>query len=230
MLRLSHRLEAIAEFVPRGGSVCDVGTDHGLLAAALVLRGKSESVTATDINQKPLENACATLKKYGVEDRVKTVLCDGLSGVLRAQADTVIIAGMGGDVISGIISRCDFARDNTVAFILQPMTGADTLRIFLAENGFSVEREQAIAENGKIYSVMAARFCGQPYGINGVRKRIGILRPCTKENRLYIEKQAAVCAACARDLEKAPNMHALQCEMSALAADLNKILEESNGV
>ena len=103
MRDLSARLSVVAEFVKSGSSVCDVGTDHGYLPAFLYLSGKCKLVTATDIKEKPLKNAQNNLKKLGA-DGVSLILCDGLAGVDRSIADTVIIAGMGGEVISGIIA------------------------------------------------------------------------------------------------------------------------------
>lgn len=203
MLELSKRLSLIAEMVNEGSSVCDVGTDHGYLPAFLYLSRKCKKVTATDINQKPLESAKANLERLSC-DGVKLILCDGLTSVTRELADTVIIAGMGGEVISGIIDRAPFLKDCAVSLILQPTTAAKELRVFLAKNGFAVEREQAIAENGKIYSVMLARFCGAQYTLTEIQKSIGLLKPDCDDAVKYIEKQYKIANKCASDLENVP--------------------------
>ncbi len=202
MINLSKRLALIASLVGEGTSVCDVGTDHGYLPAFLSKSGKCRSVTATDIKTKPLESARANLLRLGV-DNVELVLCDGLSGVTRDRADTVIIAGMGGEVISGIISRCDFIKDN-VTLILQPMTAAAELRDYLYENGFEVTREIPLEENGKLYSVMVARFCGVFGTLDSVGRLIGLITPETNEGRAYIQKQYRICNDCATALENVP--------------------------
>lgn len=201
MLVLSKRLSLIAELVNEGSSVCDVGTDHGYLPAFLYLSGKCKSVSATDINQKPLDSAKANLNRLGA-DGVKLVLCDGLSGITRADADTVIIAGMGGEVISGIIERAPFLCDNTVKLILQPTTAAKELRQYLAQKGFAVERETALIENGKIYSIMCAQFFGSSYDIDDVRSVIGILKPNSEQAIAYIQKQYNIAQKCAEQLQK----------------------------
>ena len=167
MINLSERLSLIYSLVPDNSSVCDVGTDHGYLPAALCLSGKMRSVTATDIREKPLENARENIRKLEA-DSVNLILCDGLDGVSKDLADVVIIAGMGGEVISGIISRCAFAKDTSVTFLLQPMTSADKLREYLSQNGFLIEKEIPIKENGKIYSVMQVRYCKEAYEIDSV--------------------------------------------------------------
>lgn len=200
MRPISERLSLIASFIPEGDNVCDVGTDHGYLSAFLSLSGKYGKITATDIGEKPLENARVNFERLGIKG-VNLVLCDGLCGVTRKAADTVIIAGMGGDVISGILSRTEFVKDKGVTLILQPMTAADTLRQFLADNGFAVENEVALEENRKIYSIMVCRYCGKSYLLNDVRLRIGILKNDSEYAKKYIEKQAKICKKCADDLK-----------------------------
>ena len=222
-MELSKRLSLIATMINEGSSVCDVGTDHGYLPAFLYLSGKCKSVCATDINQKPLDSARANLERLGV-DGVRLILCDGLAGVTRADADTVIIAGMGGEVISGIVDRAAFLRDNTVSLVLQPTTAAKELRRFLSQNGFAVERETAIAENGKIYSVMRVRFTGEAYEITELQSVIGILKPDTDDAKEYIQKQLRIAQKCANDLSNVPHKKKEYDHYFKLSEELKNIL------
>ena len=222
-MELSKRLSLIATMINEGSSVCDVGTDHGYLPAFLCLSGKCKSVCATDINQKPLDSARVNLDKLGV-DGVRLILCDGLAGVTRADADTVIIAGMGGEVISGIIDRAAFLRDNTVSLVLQPTTAAKELRCFLSQNGFVVESETAIAENGKIYSVMSVRFTGKTYEITELQSVIGILKPDTEDSKEYIQKQLRIAQKCANDLSNVPHKEKEYNHYLKLSEELKNIL------
>lgn len=201
MRNLSDRLSIIASMVKSGSKVCDVGTDHGYLPAFLYLSGLCPKVCATDIREKPLLNAKKNLERLGASG-VELLLCDGLEKVTRDMADTVIIAGMGGEVISGIMERCAFLRDDTVELILQPMTAARELRQYLADKGFAVEREQAVSENGKIYTVMKVRYSGAPYSADERFLNIGLLNYETDQSRQYIEKQYRVCKAKLSDLER----------------------------
>ncbi|MCQ2455631.1 MAG: class I SAM-dependent methyltransferase [Clostridia bacterium] len=222
MHSLSQRLKTVASMIPQGTSVCDVGTDHGYLPAALYLSGNYGSITATDICEKPLENARKNIRKLGANG-VNLILCDGLEKVEKENAQTVVIAGMGGDVISGIIERCPFKKHSL--FVLQPMTAAKVLRIFLAENGFSVIKETAVAENGKIYSVMLCRFEGKKQLLSPAKKRIGELKPTTEENIAYIKKQYNICKKCIADLEKAGVDSPLLSETKTALAEIKNILE-----
>lgn len=220
---ISERLSLIMSFIPKGVSVCDVGCDHGYLSAALCLSGGFSHITATDIGEKPLDNARKNFQKLGVEG-VELILSDGLSKVSKEKAEYVVIAGMGGDVISGIIDRCPYK--NEVSFVLQPMTNSKTLRVYLAEKGFKITREQAIAENGKIYSVMLCSFGGAPYNLTPSQKYIGILKPHNDTNKAYIEKQYNICKKCALALQNIPEKEAEYKEYLFAKQEIAKLLEE----
>ncbi len=223
MLELSKRLSLIAEFVNEGSSVCDVGTDHGYLPAFLYSSKKCKNVMATDINEKPLQSAKTNLQALGIKD-VKLILCDGLASVTRDDADTVIIAGMGGEVISGIIDRAKFLCDSTVSLILQPTTAAKELRLFLSQKGFAIEKEMALSENGKIYSIMCVRYSGTAYDITATQSVIGILNPDCDDSIKYIEKQYRIAQKCANDLSKVTHKQEEYKYYLALSEDLKNIL------
>ena len=228
MKPLSRRLSLLLSFAEEGKNICDVGTDHGYLSAALSLSGKYGKITATDINEKPLMNARKNLEKLGC-DNVKLVLCDGLSGVSREDADNVIIAGMGGEVIWGIIDRIPFLKDKEVKLVLQPTTAAAFLRENLWANGFCAEKEEAVTENGKIYSVMAVRYDGEKRKISPTQKRVGILNPTTPENISYIEKQYNILNKKALDLKNIEGKEEEYSEAAGTALEIKKILEARNG-
>lgn len=223
MNSISERLSLIMSFIPKGVSVCDVGCDHGYLSAALSLSGGFSHITATDIGERPLDNARKNFKKLGIEG-VELILSDGLSKVSKEKAEYVVIAGMGGDVISGIIDRCPYK--NEVSFILQPMTNAKTLRIYLAEKGFKIQKERAVAENGKIYSVMLCSFGGAPYNLTASQKYIGILKPHNDTDKAYIKKQYNICRKCAEALKNIPEKETEYNEYVLAKQEIAKLLEE----
>lgn len=228
---LSKRLSLIASLVEAGSSVCDVGTDHGHLPAFLYRSGKCAFVCATDIRKKPLENARRNLEAANAAG-VKLYLCDGLDKITRDMADTVIIAGIGGEVISGIIDRAPFLRDYTVTLILQPTTSSGRLRDYLAKEGFVVVFERAVEDNGKIYSVMKANYGGIPYPIDGLRRAIGLIRPDYDEGAAYIKKQYSVIRKRADELDGTGKNTLLYRDSLDTAAKIEKLLsgEKKHGV
>ncbi|MCQ2450019.1 MAG: class I SAM-dependent methyltransferase [Clostridia bacterium] len=230
MIHLSSRLSQIFDFVPCGAAVCDVGTDHGYLPAALAGSGRASRVIATDIRQKPLQSAREHLAAAGI-DSVELRLCDGLSDVKPDEVDTVIVAGMGGEVIAGILERAPWVKNKRVTLILQPMTSAEALREYLSVNGFAVIEEPALSENGKVYSVMLVTFTGVPYVLAAAEKYAGKITAETADGRAYIEKQHRRCRECADHLGKVrPDSAEYQHYKAAADQLLARLTEDNNGI
>ena len=180
-IRLSPRLRCIAELVPPGAALADVGTDHGLLPLHLLLSGTIVSAWASDIRPGPLSRAEQNRKKYGAET-MRCVLCDGLTGVDPGSVDTVVIAGMGGETITAILAASPWAyRDRTL--ILQPMTKPEILRAALSEHGMRIYAERLVEDAGKLYAVLCARP-GEPEALSEAELYIGSERLVT-QNALF---------------------------------------------
>ncbi len=223
MITLSERLRLIAEMVPMNAGVCDVGTDHGYLPAFLIASRRAKSVIATDIKEKPLENARKNLESFGISE-VELRLCDGLSAVRENEADTIIIAGMGGEVISGIIERTPWLKSDKT-LILQPMTSSDFLRVYLSENGFNTQKEVTLEENGKLYSVILSRFDGKKREVTPLYRYIGKIEGKTKTDLLYIERQYRRLKKCADDLEGVGGMEEKYREYAEASSYLENFLK-----
>lgn len=230
MSKLSLRLKAVASLVPCGARVCDIGTDHAYLAIELMKSGTVKSVIATDINEKPLENARKNIKKSNA-DSVELRLCDGLSGIFPEEVDTVIIAGMGGEVISGILERGKaVVQRSGTTLILQPTTSPETLRRFLCENGFDIKNEIPICENGKLYSVISAVYSGIRAQSDEAFFYSGKLDCTTPEGLMYIQKQRKRCFECMNALKKIPNRFKDYAHYKSAYEGLdNLIKEQTNG-
>ena len=170
---LSPRLEKVASLVPKGTKIADVGTDHAYLPIYLMETGIAKSTVATDIHKGPIDAANANIAAAGVKG-IKTILCDGLNAVAPNEVDTVIIAGMGGDTIAHILSEAAWLKSSDKLLILQPMSSADSARIYLAQNGYKVEKEVCVEDAGRVYPVMTARFCGRCREISFLESQIGI--------------------------------------------------------
>lgn len=188
MRHLSKRLQVIFDLVPDGARIADIGTDHAYLPIALAMEKKAKNIIACDIREKPLSKARENIKKFtGLS--VETRLGDGISPISHGEADTVIIAGMGGDVISHILSGCNWIKDENILLLLQPMTSAEILRKYLAENLFSIEKEIPVCDSGKVYTVMSVRYSGikesHPVGFEFT----GGITADSPDGVLYLEKQ-----------------------------------------
>ena len=150
-LRLQPRLQCIAGLVPPDARLADVGTDHGYLPVWLLQRGRIACAIASDINAAPLEHARRTAAEYGVSLDLR--LCAGLDAIAPNEADTVVIAGMGGETILTILQNA--ARDwHGVTLLLQPMTKTELLRRALPELELRIVSERLVRDKGTIYAVL----------------------------------------------------------------------------
>lgn len=188
MKPLSQRLLTIASLVPVGARVCDIGCDHGYLSIYLALNNIARSVIAADLNESPLERACKNIKKLGCNN-VELRLCNGLSGIKKSEVDTIIIAGIGGNVISDIINNCAWAKTDDLTFIMQPTTSCEVLREFLCKNGFEIISETVVYENNKLYSIMVSKFTNHKNTFSEGFYYIGKVTSDTDDGLKYIKKQ-----------------------------------------
>lgn len=153
---LDKRLQTCLEMVGGNGVVCDVGTDHALLAAELINSGKCQRVIASDIKEGPLEAARKTVEKYGISDKVGLVLSDGLENVPLDGVSDIVIAGMGGETIADIIRNATIDRSAAIRLVLQPMSKPEILRKKLYEYQFAITEERVVEDGDKMYVVMSA--------------------------------------------------------------------------
>lgn len=192
-ITLDSRLLATASFVRKGAIVADIGTDHAYLVAYLLLNKTSPKGFACDIKPNPLKKAASTIKKYGLTDKVDLVLCDGLSGLKRDDADDVVIAGMGGETIADILSDCLWSKDIQKHYILQPMTKADVLRKYLCDNGYVIETEKAVCDRDKVYTIMSVYYKDKLVTADALYCEIGEhAKNKNAESIAYIKNRAAV--------------------------------------
>ena len=157
-MKLSQRLEAVAAFVPQCAVAADVGTDHGYIPMALVERNTVRSAIAMDVRKGPLERAKAHIAEAGLTDRIQARLSDGLEALAPGEADCVIIAGMGGELMLHILEAGRAKWDSIPNWVLSPHSDQERVRRFLAGNGFAVRREELVKDEGKFYSVMDVEY------------------------------------------------------------------------
>ena len=187
MQTLDKRLSLMASYMTPGGKGIDVGTDHGYLAVYLVQSGKASSMIASDIRPGPLSSAEHCVKEAGLEDKIELILTDGLFGIDLNGVTDILIAGMGGILISEILSARETELRN-INLILQPMTQASFLRKWLYENGYTILSEKCAVAAGKAYSVINARYTGNSVQLSELEALIGkTMFDESKDTDQYIE-------------------------------------------
>ena len=110
-----------------------------------------------------MENAEETVRNNHLEDRVQLRLSDGLKCVSPDEADDIVIAGMGGILISEILTAAEWVRNPRYKLILQPQSHDEDVRKYLFSNGFSVTDEEVCFEDGKVYICIGAVYTGETF-------------------------------------------------------------------
>ena len=152
-LELTPRLQLLADWVPQGAKLADIGTDHGYLPVWLSLQGRLVSAIASDLRKGPLERAKETGRTYGAQN-IDYRLGNGLDGVRPEEADVIVIAGMGGETIASILEAAPWTADGNHTLLLAPHTKSEELREYLMNHGFEIRKEALVYDRGTIYPVL----------------------------------------------------------------------------
>lgn len=160
-MELSRRLHAVASLVTVGHRVVDIGTDHAYIPIYLMQEGRAASAIAMDVNEGPLQKAEEHVHGRGLEDRIELRLSDGLEKLKPFEADSAVLAGMGGPLMIRILKEYRETTFSLKECILQPQSEIAKVRAFLLEEGFWFIREDMVKDDGKYYSMMKVAV---PYG------------------------------------------------------------------
>lgn len=152
-IHLSPRLQAVADSVPFGARLIDVGTDHGKLPVWLAQTGRISHAWASDIRPGPLQSARKLVAEMELERCIELRLTDGLNGFSPEDGDTVTIAGMGGETMVSILSAAPWTKDNTF-LVLEPQSKQHLLRHWLLKNGYTILSESLVQDAGRLYPIM----------------------------------------------------------------------------
>ena len=183
-MQLSERLRAVGALVTSGGTLADIGTDHAYIPIYLIQTGAVSRAIAMDVNPGPLSRAREHIAQYGLQCAIETRLSDGLAALRPGEADSIVIAGMGGALMTRILDEgrdrlngvseqtggCCSGADNCAdpqaehrgkgrgcrELILQPQSEIWLVRGWLDRNGWEIVREDMVCEDGKYYPMMRA--------------------------------------------------------------------------
>jgi len=153
-MALSERLLAIAALIDKGQTMADIGSDHGFLPKYLWDNGICPKIIVTDISPDSLQKAVSAFpdNPAGVFFRQGS----GLAPLDFSEADVVVIAGMGGVLITQILGHDIKKTLSFKKYVLQPRNGAGKLRYWLKEAGFMINSEHLAREGKFICEIIAA--------------------------------------------------------------------------
>ncbi len=151
-MQLNARLAAVAQRVPQGCRLADVGTDHARLPIWLLRNGRVPGVIASDLRKGPLQQASRNGEKYRVSGQLELRQCPGLEGIHPEEVDTITICGMGGETILNILEAAPWTREKLL--LLQPQSNWAHLRRFLQRCGYEIRKEGLCQDRGYFYTIL----------------------------------------------------------------------------
>lgn len=161
-MELSDRLLQVAQCIPKGSIVADIGTDHAYLPIYLVTERIASKVIAMDLRKGPLKKAAANItasKDKRAAQKIELRCSDGLDRLKPGEAEVIIVAGMGGKLTERILTDGQDKYNEKTSFVFSPQSGVAHFRRFLAANGFHTESERILFVDGKFYVILC---CGGP--------------------------------------------------------------------
>lgn len=156
MVKLSERLQAVADMITPGLRVSDVGCDHGYLSIYLMQNKIAKSVIASDVRTGPLSKAAENVNTYEMADIIDIRLSDGLDMIDPGEVDCIVMSGMGGNLMMDILKRGSDVLQDAREIVLQPQSEIAGVRHFLQDNGWMIISESMIYEDYKYYPMMKA--------------------------------------------------------------------------
>ena len=152
MIKLSKRLKIIHDMVPNS-VVADIGSDHGKLMIALVQSGKVTKGFAVENKEGPFERLRSNLIRYHVDDKITPLFSDGIKDITR-DVGTIVIAGMGGTLITKILKAHPEKLVKVQTIIIDAHTAVPMVRREISQMGFAIADEKIVKEDGIFYEII----------------------------------------------------------------------------
>lgn len=152
-IHLSNRLQAVADAVPAGSRIIDVGTDHAMIPVWLIQTERVLHAWASDIRRGPLQSAGHLISETNTGHSIDLRMTDGLQGFCAEDGDTIILAGMGGETMVSILSGAPWTKNGSL-LILEPQSKQAVLRRWLTDNEYIITRESLVKDAGRIYPIL----------------------------------------------------------------------------
>lgn len=185
-----RRLEEIINLVEDNSIVADIGTDHGIVPYELIKSNKAKKVIASDISEKSLDKLREKLDYLDEPEKIILNVSDGLDNLNEYQVDTIIISGMGGNLIVDILNKNIDVAKRANCLILGANNSLSVLRKFLHDNSFEIIEEVDLFENAKYYQIIKVKV-GKQLFLNEYEYEFGKFLIDNKSENLkqYIQQQ-----------------------------------------
>ena len=152
---LTNRLQMVLSLIDKDDIIADIGTDHGYLLIYAFNKGV-KLAQGIENKQGPYTRACLNLNEQIKKGICTITLSSGLNDVLP-MVDTIVMAGMGGELIVDILTENLDVAKRMKKIILCPNKKNYELRKFLSENGFLIEKELITQEANFFYEAFLVK-------------------------------------------------------------------------
>ena len=228
-LKMSVRLKEIAELLrcPEKLKVADVGCDHGYVSIYLVSHGIADECIAMDVRKGPLSGAQENISEYGLEGSIKTRLSDGLKELKPNEADSLVVAGMGGNLMRRILEEGKVKELGIKTAVLQPQSDIADFRNFLRDSGFIITDEKVIEEDGKFYFPMKVSIGENSFsGSDKLCNRYGECNILNRDETLkrFLLHGKKVCESILKNLDKNEHSDRVR-EVTSELYDIDTVLK-----
>ena len=173
---LDNRLAAVAKWVLPGKTMADIGTDHAYLPCWLILNGICPAAIASDVAQGPFLQATRMVADYGLADRISLRFGSGLSVLGSNEAGTIVLAGMGGQLICELLERDREIAASSRRLILQPQRRPELVRKWLMTNGWRIIADDVALDGKMWYNIIVAEQGTMK--LDKAELLYGIMMPC----------------------------------------------------
>lgn len=180
----------VADLVKPGETLADIGCDHGYLSIWLVDNGVVSRAVAMDLREGPLMHAKENVSFFGKNEQIETRLSDGMNELRPGEADRIVIAGMGGILMSDILHRGRECVKMASQLVLQPQSDVDLVRQAVHDNGYCIVDERACYEDGKYYVCFSCEPGTEERPYTEAEYRYGRILPARKD-AVYLRYLAA---------------------------------------
>jgi tRNA (adenine22-N1)-methyltransferase len=172
--KLSARLATVANYVPKGARLADIGSDHAYLPCYLAKKEGLPFAIAGEVAEGPFHLAERNVLAEGLAGIISVRMGDGLEVIQAGEVDCITIAGMGGALIASILENGKDKLSSVKRLVLQPNISAISIRQWLIENNWELIAEEILEEDGKIYEILIGEK-GDPYNPYKSDQDMGLL-------------------------------------------------------
>lgn len=155
-LTMSKRLRTIASYLPEKSCFADIGSDHAYLPCYVCLHNTDAKAIAGEVVEGPFKSAVSTVKANQLDNAIDVRLGDGLAVLHDDEVKQIVIAGMGGSLITSILDGGKEKLGLVERIIAQPNVDAKTVRKWIYQQAYVIIQEEIVEENGHFYEIIVA--------------------------------------------------------------------------